>query len=300
MTDEAAATPPNKALLGLMKEAGCSNAKLAAMVNALGARQGVVTRYTKASVTRWVQGMQPRDHTPEFIASALAEFLGRSISPADVGYVTAAQRPVIARAITYCDDVGETLHTLAELGSTDVSRRSLLGSVPFVAGALLDPQRKWLLWLLENDQAPRLAVVADSGPLERVEAMISMFDEMDNRFGGADVRTSIIQYLSTNVIPMLQRRGLDEHDRSRLFTAGAKLAATAGWCSYDAAEYGLAERYMIQALRLCAESGDRVLGGQILAGMSHLWPQTSATPAKASLSPVQAWPPPSAPAAPWA
>ncbi|MEU5417836.1 hypothetical protein [Streptomyces sp. NPDC020667] len=270
MTSETAAAKTNDALLGLMREAGCSNNRLAVKVNELAARQGIVTRYTKASVTRWVQGMQPRDRAPEFVAGALAEFLGRPVSPADIGYVTAPQRPVIARAIAYRDDVGETLHTLAELGSTDVSRRSLLGAVPFVAAALLDPQRRWLLWLLENDQGPRLAAVADSGPVERVEAMIAMFDEMDNRFGGADVRTSIIQYLSTNVIPMLQRRGLPDHERSRLFTAGAKLAATAGWCSYDAAEYGLAERYMIQALRLCAEGGDRILGGQILAGMSHL------------------------------
>lgn len=44
----------------------------------------------------------------------------------------------------------------------------------------------------------------------------------------------------------------------------------AGWSSYDNAEYGLAQRYMTQALRLCAEGGDRVLGGQILAGLSHL------------------------------
>jgi len=258
------------AFAAVLSEAGCSHAALARKVNELGALQGIVSRYDKASVTRWLQGMTPKGRTPEFIAAALAGFLGRPLAPVDIGYAEQPQKPVVARALTYREDVGETLHTLAELGSTDVSRRSLLGAVPYIATALLDPQRQWLLWLLEDEQAPRLAAVAGSGPVEQVQAMIEMFDEMDNRFGGGGVRESIVHYLSTKLVPMLQQRNLPAHQRRLLYTSAAKLAAMAGWCSYDSADYGLAERYMIQALRLCAEGGDRVLGGQILAGMSHL------------------------------
>jgi hypothetical protein len=254
----------------VLVEAGCSHAALARKVNQLSALEGDVTRYDKASVTRWLQGMTPRGRTPEFIAAALAGFLGRPVAPVDIGFAAQPQRPVAARALTYREDVGETLHTLAELGSTDISRRSLLGAVPYVATALLDPQRQWLLWLLEDEQAPRLAVVAGSGPVDQVQAMIEMFDEMDNRFGGGGVRASVVHYLSTELTPMLQQRNLPTHQRRLLYTSAAKLAAMAGWCSYDSADYGLAQRYMIQALRLCAEGGDRVLGGQILAGMSHL------------------------------
>jgi hypothetical protein len=162
------------------------------------------------------------------------------------------------------------LHTLAEFGSTDISRRSLLGAVSFVPGALMNPQREWLLWLVENHDTARPAAAVGGGRVEQVHAMISMFDEMDNRYGGGGVRTSIVHYLSTEVIPMLQQRGSGTHQRCGLFAAAARLAAMAGWSSYDAAEYGLAQRYMTQALRLCAEGRDRVLGGQILAGLSHL------------------------------
>ncbi|MCT2590534.1 hypothetical protein LHJ74_11540 [Streptomyces sp. N2-109] len=260
----------NGALLTALEECGCSNAALARKVNGLAARQGVVTRYTKASVTRWCQGVQPRGRGAEFIAAALSGLLGRTVSPADVGYAVEPGRPVATRAVDYGDDVGETLHTLSDLGTADISRRSLLGAVPFVAASLTDTQRSWLLWLLEDEEAPSLSVVAESGPVEQVQAMIGMFDEMDNRFGGGGVRTSIVHYLSSTVVPMLQRPGLPPHQRRQLFTAGAKLAAMAGWSSYDSADYGLAERYMIQGLRLCAEGGDRVLGGQILAGLSHL------------------------------
>ncbi|MGY5134476.1 hypothetical protein ACWGJW_19050 [Streptomyces nigrescens] len=118
----------NTALAVLIKEAGCSNAALARRVNDLGSLQGEITRYDKASVTRWVQGMTPKGKSPQFIAEAIGGFLGRSVSPTDLGFPQQALRPVVARALTYCEDVGETLHTLAELGSTDISRRSLLGA----------------------------------------------------------------------------------------------------------------------------------------------------------------------------
>ena len=266
----------NKALAAALKEAGCSYASLALRINELGRRQGAEPHYDKASVTRWLQGQQPRGGTPELIAAVLSERLGRPLSPSDLGFSTDQQRPVVSRALVYGEDVGETLHTLAELGSTDISRRTLLGTVPFVAAALTSPQRAWLLWLVERpDSGSRpvdthLEPAPSGGRVEQVHAMIGMFDQMDNLYGGGGVRTSIVHYLATEVVPMLQQRGMPEHQQQRLFAAAARLAAMAGWSSYDAGEYGLAQRYMTQGLRLCAESGDRVLGGQILAGMSHL------------------------------
>ncbi|MEV6589605.1 hypothetical protein [Streptomyces acidicola] len=262
---------PNKALAAALKEAGCSYASLALRVNELGRCQGADTNYDKASVTRWLQGQQPRGNTPEVIAAVLGERLGRPLTPADLGFPLDGGRPVVGRALVYGDNVAETLHTLVELGSTDISRRTLLGAVPFVPGALMSPQRAWLLWLVESEETPaRLASVSDAGPVEQVHAMIALFDEMDNHYGGGGVRTSIVQYLSAEVVPMLQQRGTTEQQRREMFAAGARLAAMAGWSSYDAGEYGLAQRYMTQALRLCAEGRDRVLGGQILAGLSHL------------------------------
>lgn len=262
-------TGANTALAAALKDAGCSYASLALRVNELGRRQGTDSNYDKASVTRWLQGQQPRGTTPELIAAVLSERLGRAVSPAVLGFHSDQQRPVAGRALVYGADVAETLHTLAELGFTDISRRSLLGTVPFVAAALTNPQREWLLWLLEQEGC-RPTPVANGGPVEQVHAMIAMFDQMDNHYGGGGVRTSIVHYLSTEVVPMLQRRGTPPQLQRQLYAAAARLAAMAGWSSYDAGEYGLAQRYMTQGLRLCAEGRDRVLGGQILAGLSHL------------------------------
>ena len=43
----------------------------------------------------------------------------------------------------------------------------------------------------------------------------------------------------------------------------------AAWASYDSGLHGLAQRYMVQALRFAASAGDRALGAEILAAMSH-------------------------------
>ncbi|WP_189171765.1 hypothetical protein [Pilimelia anulata] len=53
-------------------------------------------------------------------------------------------------------------------------------------------------------------------------------------------------------------------------TAAAHLTSNTGWMSYDCGGFGLAHAYMTQALRLCTENNERVLAGQVFAGMAHL------------------------------
>ncbi|MEH0631103.1 hypothetical protein QBA36_40015 [Streptomyces stelliscabiei] len=191
----------------------------------------------------------------------------------------------------YVENVAETLHTLAELGSTDISRRSLLGSVPFVPGALTNPQRAWLLWLVESQDAPKLAPVSGGGPVEQVHAMLRMFDEMDNHYGGGGIRTSIVQYLTTEVVPLLQQRGTPPHHRRELFAAAARLAAMAGWSSYDAGEYGLAQRYMTQASGSARRAATTYWAARSWPGCL-IWRPASAAPTRAWPWPGPGWPPP--------
>ncbi|MGQ4596735.1 hypothetical protein [Nocardia sp. R6R-6] len=54
-----------------------------------------------------------------------------------------------------------------------------------------------------------------------------------------------------------------------MFSATAELTKLAGWAAYDHEEHGLAQRYLIQALRLARAAGDSGLGAEILAAMSH-------------------------------
>ncbi|KOT52687.1 tetratricopeptide repeat protein [Streptomyces rimosus subsp. rimosus] len=262
----------NVELAAALEEAGCTYETLATHVNRLARHQGQVTKYDKGTVSRWISGTPPRADVVWVIAEALSELLGRAIQPQDLNFTTADEcAPVVIRSLLYRENLSETLHTLAELSSEDVNRRTLLGAVPFISNALLAPQRSWLLWAWEQAEAeaPDLAVMSPSERVGKVYTMISMFDQMDNAYGGEGVRTSILTFLNLEVLPLL-RRGVRSSERIPLFTAAAKLGAMAGWSSYDCGEYGLAQRYMTQALRLCQEGGDLVLAGQILAGLSHL------------------------------
>lgn len=77
---------PNEDLARLIKQAGASRKSLAAQINKLGAAAGVPLRYEHTSVARWVNlGMIPRGRTPEFLAAALGERLGRAVSVDEIG-----------------------------------------------------------------------------------------------------------------------------------------------------------------------------------------------------------------------
>ncbi|MEV7869188.1 hypothetical protein AB0P17_24560 [Streptomyces sp. NPDC088124] len=264
----------NRALATVLAEAGCSNAALARGVNELSRVHGEGKRYTKASVTRWLQGMSPRDRTPEFVALVLSGYLERTVGAADLGFAVPGARRVAGRALAYREDLSATLGVVSELGAADLSPRGGVRDAVCVAGALLDPQRQWLLWCAERgpDAAAEVeaVAVAELEGVERVEAVVAAYDEVDNRFGGVGVRSAVVRYLTVEVVPLLRACGAGDPSRSRLFTAAAKLTAVAGWSSYDAGLVGLGQRYLVQALRLSAEGGDRVVGGQVLAGLSHL------------------------------
>jgi hypothetical protein len=55
----------------------------------------------------------------------------------------------------------------------------------------------------------------------------------------------------------------------RLFSAAAEVAQLLGWTAYDTGRHGLAQRYLIQSLRLAQAADDRMMGGRLLANMSH-------------------------------
>ncbi|WP_344528510.1 hypothetical protein [Streptomyces albiaxialis] len=94
------------------------------------------------------------------------------------------------------------------------------------------------------------------------------FAMLDDRFGGDHARQSVIQYLSRDVSPLLTGQYTEPVGRA-LFSAAAEATLLAGWMSYDACHHGLAQRYLLQALRLAQDGDDRRLAGSILSAMSH-------------------------------
>jgi hypothetical protein len=75
-----------------------------------------------------------------------------------------------------------------------------------------------------------------------------------------------------------------------ILSAVAETTQLAAWASYDAGLHGLAQRYLVQALRFSAGAGDRALGAEILAAMNHqaAYKRASAEAVEAGVTAIQA------------
>src|SRR5262249_13326812 len=94
-----------------------------------------------------------------------------------------------------------------------------------------------------------------------------LFQEMDVMRGGGHARGALVEYMNSYVLPLVRR----EHNADvqfALYEAAAEQAYLVGWMAYDDGQHGLAQRYLIQSLRLAEASQDTTLGAHVLAGMS--------------------------------
>jgi hypothetical protein len=262
---------PNSALAELIAEAdrlcGCSAAGLARRVNDLGRTvAGVELSYDYSAVYRWVKkGERPRSPVPGLIATALSEKLGRSLTAADLDM--AEENSLAGRSLVYASDPLASVDTVWELGRADVKRRDVVTKSPFVLAALAPPSRDWLLATLG-------ATAGSGGPrkvgmrqVEGIRHMFRLFQEMDVMRGGGHGRVALVEYMNSYVLPLLKR---DHKDgvRLALFEAASEHAYLAGWMAYDDGLHGLAQRYLIQSLRLAQAAANPALGAHVLAGMS--------------------------------
>ncbi|HEY7143563.1 MAG TPA: helix-turn-helix domain-containing protein [Streptosporangiaceae bacterium] len=102
----------------------------------------------------------------------------------------------------------------------------------------------------------------------RVRASSALFAELDNRFGGAHARRSLLHFLSRDAAALLSGHYTDATGRE-LFAAVSEACLLAAWTSYDCGLHGLAQRYFIQALRLAQSAADRHLACSVMSAMSH-------------------------------
>lgn len=136
----------------------------------------------------------------------------------------------------------------ASVGATAIGA-SLLGATP---GAAAPPK-------------------ARSTDVEIVRDMTATFRRLDNRFGGGHSRatTTITNYLTSTVTPMLNDSGRSAAARDELFAAAAELHQVAGWIAYDVGNAAEGQRHLRDALKLSQDAGDDALEAEMLAAMSH-------------------------------
>lgn len=256
---------PNDALAAFVTEASLSWAGLARRINDLGADEGLALRYDYTAVNRWVKrGEKPRQPVPTLLARALSERLGRRVSPADFGMTE--EETLAARGLQYSDNPHTTVDTIIDLGRADVKRRSIV-QAPFVLAALGAPSRDWLLATLDETTTERGPRQVGMRQVSGIREMFSLFQDMDVMRGGGHARTALVEYMQSYVLPLLKRQHEPEIQRA-LYEAAAEQSYLVGWMAYDDGEHGLAQRYLIQALRLSQAANSTALGAHVLAGMS--------------------------------
>jgi hypothetical protein len=262
----------NEALAELIAEARISEGGLARRVNELGLTQeGIRLTYDYSAVYRWARkGQRPEPPVPALIAQALSERLGRKVKPSDFGMTDEVS--LSTRALTYTSDVTATVETILDLGRTELKargmRRRRMLAAPFVLAAAAGPSRDWLLSTLDEttgDEGPRKIGMQQ---IAGIREMFRIMQEMDVMRGGGHARVALVEYLSGYVLPLVRRKHEQEAVQVALYEAAAEQAYLVGWMAYDDGQHGLAQRYLIQALRLAGASKNKVLGAHVLAGMS--------------------------------
>ncbi|MFD4461074.1 hypothetical protein [Nocardia sp. NPDC058480] len=252
----------NRQLEGWLAQTGWSNKEIARQVASYATARGELqVRPDASSVRRWLDGMQPRPPVPAILADIISTKIGIRVTTYDLGL----GEPTADRALTYHPSWTETVESVADLGRADVDRRNFLTSAPFAVIAALGPSRDWLLNTLDQLPVDRQRVRLED--VSAVQSMFAQFQQMDVFQGGGTGRLMLAAYMNDHVYPLLRRSHTDEV-RGALYGAAAEQTYLLGWMAFDNGEHGIAQRYLIQALRLSEESRDPALGAHVLAGMA--------------------------------
>jgi hypothetical protein len=258
---------PNHQLGALIIEADYSNKGLAKRVVDLGQVRGHLDlKYNHSSVERWLRGEQPKTTTPDLLAEVFSVALGRRVTPADLGM--SRERLPDDAALHMSATPAGSAQVVSGLAEGDLEQRRLLIGSGFDLVAFSSAALRWLV-------APRTTLPPGRGmrglgmaDVLEIREATKAFRVLDNRLGAGRIRLTVVEYLRTDIAPLLHQARCTEDVRRHLFSAAAELAQLAGWQAYDLEMQGLAQRYLVQALTMARFAGAGALGGEILAAMS--------------------------------
>jgi transcriptional regulator with XRE-family HTH domain len=106
------------------------------------------------------------------------------------------------------------------------------------------------------------------GDIARLASMRQHLKAIDNAHGGGAALPMADGYLRCEVLPLLNGSLGDPASRA-LIAVVAQFQHDVGWMAYDTGQQPLATQYFHSALRFAHAAGNRLLGGRILAAMSH-------------------------------
>jgi hypothetical protein len=180
-----------------------------------------------------------------------------------------ASAPAPRIDVSYPDTPADAARNVSQLWTADLGDPAALQRGRPDPRAWNDAPLRWLVDPGRVPEQPARGVRIGMLDVERFQATIDMFAELDDRFGGGHARRALIEYLSTDADRMLNGKYDDAIGRA-LFSAVGEATLLAAWMSYDSAPASaLAQGYFVDALALAQAGNDRLLGASILDAMSH-------------------------------
>jgi transcriptional regulator with XRE-family HTH domain len=257
VTVRSAATPLQAARLAL----GWSQARLIHELHRASTASGVTIQSRaslKVSISKWENGRTR--------VSPVYQRLFRSLykmTDAELGFT----QPCTGLEIWFPAGWTEGVSEASALWRSDVT-----GDAPdgvFAAADFATPALRWMLG--ERDEPGRTngRLLVGAPHVQAIRQMTTSMRAIDNEYGGGYARASVVRYLHHEVSPLLRDGRYDARLGADLCSATAEMTQLAGWMTYDAGQHRLAQRYLVDALRLAMAAGDRPLGAEILAAMSH-------------------------------
>jgi hypothetical protein len=259
----------NARLAALMQEGDFSHKSLARAVVAAAARSGEVITCDHTYVSRWLKGAIPRGNMPQFIADAIGQKVGRRLTLDDIGMGDAAVSAVQSDlGLEFADRPETTAKTVADLWRADLAEAEVLVRAQPDSAAWNTASLRWIVAPPDGELTRAGNRAIGTVDVEMIRSTTDAFSMLDGKFGGGHARRALIQYLHTDVQPMLIGKYSDDVGKA-LHSAAAEALLLAGFMSYDSGLHGIAQRYFIQGLRMAQAAGDRLLGSSILSAMSH-------------------------------
>lgn len=262
------ASEPNGALAAAIAEAKMSNKGLARRVRDLADQDGRPVSTDHGAIGRYLNGMQPKLQTGEYIARSISERLGRRVTPADLGFTNpdSVASPVLP-SVQYAGTASGAASNLAQLARVDVEG----GPLPELAR--WDHQATSSVitgYLFDAPSAPERDC-DDTPPLDAAAIRITTANLMnlDFQLGGGHTRGMLLFFFRHQVLPLFRSSPRQGAARRELFAATAELTQMLGWSAYDAGRHGAAQRYFVHGLRLAREADDSLLGTRLLSNLSH-------------------------------
>jgi transcriptional regulator with XRE-family HTH domain len=207
---------------------------------------------------------------PAAARQALGLAAGQPGPEVGAGLQRSRPAPALDVGLEYPGTPGQASENVSSLWRADLAGQGALNQVRIDPAAWNDASLRWLVDPVgQPDTGLAGEVRVGIGDVQRFQATVELFGQLDDRFGGGHARDSLICYLAGDGDRLLRGRYTGDVG-SALFSAVAEATLLAAWMSYDSVpRSALAQRYFIQALGLAQAAGDRLLGASILDAMSH-------------------------------